>query len=189
MPLQDRITVSTADTIQRLEQSLDRLRRFQYDSQYRALLGDTLMDHLEFWDNKIRSRKNDPFTVVVVGEFKRGKSSFINALLGDIMGAKFTYSAEDDPRYALAQEYARDAMKNQMAESAAQRGVISTEQAKLDSASCKPVMEPHPESKRDAPKSDVIKRGRIIYSPRRSSFSFEKALEVSFQSFLHLWRL
>ena len=83
MPLQDRITVSTADTIQRLEQSLDRLRRFQYDSQYRALLGDTLMDHLEFWDNKIRSRKNDPFTVVVVGEFKRGKSSFINALLGE----------------------------------------------------------------------------------------------------------
>lgn len=83
MALKDRITVSTEDTIQRLEQGLDRLRRFQYDSQYRKLLGDTLMDHLEDWDHKIRSRKKDPFTIVVVGEFKRGKSSFINALLGE----------------------------------------------------------------------------------------------------------
>jgi len=83
MAIYDRITVSTADTIQRLEQDLDRLRRFQYDSQYRRLLGNALMDHLESWDSQIRSRKNDPFTVVVVGEFKRGKSSFINALLGE----------------------------------------------------------------------------------------------------------
>lgn len=53
---------------------------------------------------------------------KSGYQATINALLGDIMGAKFTYSAEDDPRYALAQEYARDAMNNQMAESAALSG-------------------------------------------------------------------
>lgn len=83
MTLQDRITVSTVDTMQRLEQNLDRLRRFQYDGQYRRLLGDTLMNHLESWDNHIRSRRKDPFTIVVVGEFKRGKSSFINALLGE----------------------------------------------------------------------------------------------------------
>lgn len=83
MSLQDRITMSTADTMQRLEQDLDRLRRFQYDGQYRRLLGDTLMDHLDSWDSQIRSRRKDPFTVVVVGEFKRGKSSFINALLGE----------------------------------------------------------------------------------------------------------
>lgn len=83
MSLQDRITMSTVDTMQRLEQDLDRLRRFQYDSQYRRLLGNTLMDHLDSWDSQIRSRRKDPFTVVVVGEFKRGKSSFINALLGE----------------------------------------------------------------------------------------------------------
>ncbi len=83
MALQDRITVSAADTIQRLEQNLDKLRRFQYDGQYRRLLGDTLVNHLESWDNHIRSRRKDPFTIVVVGEFKRGKSSFINALLGE----------------------------------------------------------------------------------------------------------
>lgn len=83
MALQDRITVSTEDIMQRLEQNLDKLRRFQYDGQYRRLLGDTLTNHLESWDDRIRSRRKDPFTIVVVGEFKRGKSSFINALLGE----------------------------------------------------------------------------------------------------------
>lgn len=51
-----------------------------------------------------------------------GYQGVINTLLADIAGAKFTYSAKDDPRYALAEEYAGDAMKNQMAESAAQTG-------------------------------------------------------------------
>lgn len=83
MTIQDRITVSAVDTMQRLEQNLDKLRRFQYDGQYRRLLGDTVINHLESWDGHIRSRRKDPFTIVVVGEFKRGKSSFINALLGE----------------------------------------------------------------------------------------------------------
>lgn len=83
MSLQDRITVSAMDTMQRLEQNLDKLRRFQYDAQYRHLLGDALVNRMEAWDSKIRSRRKDPFTVVVVGEFKRGKSSFINSLLGE----------------------------------------------------------------------------------------------------------
>lgn len=51
-----------------------------------------------------------------------GYQGVINALLADIAGAKFTYSAKDDPRYALAEEYAEKAMKNQMAESAALTG-------------------------------------------------------------------
>ena len=55
-------------------------------------------------------------------EDKNGYQSLINALLADLSGAKFTYSAKDDPRYTLAQEYASDAMRNQMAESAALTG-------------------------------------------------------------------
>lgn len=53
---------------------------------------------------------------------KSGYQSVINALLGDIAGAKFKYDAKSDPRYALAQDYAKDAMRNQMAESAALTG-------------------------------------------------------------------
>ena len=83
MTLQNRITISAVDTAQCLEQNLDKLRRFQYDRYYRELLGDTLINHLESWGDHIRSRKKDPFTIVVAGEFKRGKSSFINALLGE----------------------------------------------------------------------------------------------------------
>ena len=51
-----------------------------------------------------------------------GYQAVINSLLGDLSGARFKYSAKDDPRYALAQEYASDAMRNQMAESAALTG-------------------------------------------------------------------
>lgn len=83
MTIQDRITVSAEDTIAELERRLDGLRRFQYDGQYRKLLGETFSRRLEAWDARVRARRKDPFTIVVVGEFKRGKSSFINALLGE----------------------------------------------------------------------------------------------------------
>ena len=83
MSIQDRITVSLEETQLRLEQALDRLRRFSYDSKYRSILGQTVIDNLERWDASIRAQKKEPFTIVVTGEFKRGKSSFVNALLGE----------------------------------------------------------------------------------------------------------
>ncbi len=83
MALRDRITVSTEDAMRELEQYLDRLRRFQYDSEARRLLGSALTDRVGAWDAQIRARRSDPFTIVVAGEFKRGKSSFLNALLGE----------------------------------------------------------------------------------------------------------
>ena len=79
MNIQDRITVSTEETLLNLEQTLDRLQQFRYDSKYKSLLGEGVLSHLEEWDRTIRARKKDPFTIVVAGEFKRGKSSFINA--------------------------------------------------------------------------------------------------------------
>lgn len=83
MTLQDRITFSAEDLSRKLEQGLDRLRRFQYDTRYKHLLGEDLIRNLEKWDENIRARRNDPLSIVVIGEFKRGKSSFINALLGE----------------------------------------------------------------------------------------------------------
>ena len=81
MSVRDRITVSTEDVLLHLEQVLDRFHRFRYDGRYKDWLGESLLSHIEDWDNRIRARKKDPFTVVVAGEFKRGKSSFINAFL------------------------------------------------------------------------------------------------------------
>lgn len=45
-------------------------------------MGEALVERIVQWDQQIRRRKNDPYTLVVCGEFKRGKSSLINALLG-----------------------------------------------------------------------------------------------------------
>lgn len=69
--------------IRKVEDGLEELKRFRYDSRYRALLGDRLIEKIADWDRRIRDRKNDPFTLVVCGDFKRGKSSLINALLGE----------------------------------------------------------------------------------------------------------
>ncbi len=81
MNLTDRITLSPEETVVRLERALDGFTKFQYDGKYKALLGEAVVNNIENWNKDIRARKKDPFTIVVAGEFKRGKSSFINALL------------------------------------------------------------------------------------------------------------
>lgn len=83
MELQDRFIYSTEEFIRGLENSLDKLRVLRYDSKYRILLGEAFCEKILNWENEIRRRKNDPFTIVVAGDFKRGKSAFINALLGE----------------------------------------------------------------------------------------------------------
>ena len=67
----------------KLEQNLDTLDRIRYNDKYSRLLGAPFMDGLTRWARSIRRQKDLPFTVVVCGEFKRGKSSLINALLAD----------------------------------------------------------------------------------------------------------
>ncbi|MDO4328917.1 MAG: dynamin family protein [Lachnospiraceae bacterium] len=79
--LEERVYYDTGKVMQDMEAALDRLKPFQYDSKYRELLGDHLIDKVSFWEKNIRRRREDPFTLVVCGEFKRGKSSLINAFL------------------------------------------------------------------------------------------------------------
>lgn len=83
MGLDNRIYYDAAELIGQIEVSLDRLKPYQYDSRYRELLGDMLVGKINEWERNIRQRKKDPFTLVVCGDFKRGKSSLINALLGE----------------------------------------------------------------------------------------------------------
>lgn len=81
MEIQERIHYDAEELIRMTEAALDELKVFQYEPRYRELLGERLINSLADWDKNIRTRKNDPFTLVVCGEFKRGKSSLINALL------------------------------------------------------------------------------------------------------------
>lgn len=83
MEMQRRIHYNAGELIRATELALDDLKVFQYEPRYRGLLGESLLQKLADWDRNIRARKEDPFTLVVCGEFKRGKSSLINALLGE----------------------------------------------------------------------------------------------------------
>lgn len=83
MGLDNRIYYDADELMGRIEASLDQLKPYEYDSRYRELLGDLLVGKLTEWEQNIRKRKNDPFTLVICGDFKRGKSSLINALLGE----------------------------------------------------------------------------------------------------------
>lgn len=83
MGLEDRIIYSSDELIQNVEKALDRLKVLRYDPKYRKNLGDEFCNRFLKWEEEIRRRKDDPFTIAVVGDFKRGKSTFINALLGE----------------------------------------------------------------------------------------------------------
>ncbi|MCM1087143.1 MAG: dynamin family protein [Muribaculaceae bacterium] len=83
MGLNDRIYYDAVELMKHIEVSLDQLKPYQYDSKYRELLGELLVGKITEWEQNIRQRKNDPFTLVICGDFKRGKSSLINALLGE----------------------------------------------------------------------------------------------------------
>lgn len=83
MKLEDRITYSSKECMQMLESFLDQLKVLQYDSKYRVLLGEEFCGGILHWEGEMRRRKEDALTIVVAGDFKRGKSTLINALLGE----------------------------------------------------------------------------------------------------------
>lgn len=47
-----------------------------------TILGDECVQRLNDWDKAITKRRSEPFSLVVLGDFKRGKSTIINAILG-----------------------------------------------------------------------------------------------------------
>lgn len=46
------------------------------------ILGEDFTERLIEWDKAITKRRTEPFSLVVLGDFKRGKSTIINAILG-----------------------------------------------------------------------------------------------------------
>ena len=78
-----KIEYSNMELKQNLEHALDELHIFRYDNAYRTTLGNAFLDKLTEWEQNIRKYKDSPFTIVVAGDFKRGKSTLINALLGE----------------------------------------------------------------------------------------------------------
>ncbi|MBQ8107297.1 MAG: dynamin family protein, partial [Ruminococcus sp.] len=55
------------------------------DEKIARILGAECVRQLKEYDELIAKKCEEPFTLVILGEFKRGKSTIINALLGKIL--------------------------------------------------------------------------------------------------------
>lgn len=77
------IEYSSTELRKALERGLDECNVFRYNSEYREALGQSFLDKLARWEDSIARCKETPFTIVVAGDFKRGKSTLINAFLGE----------------------------------------------------------------------------------------------------------
>lgn len=60
----------------------NKLRSLMTNKPLCKILGDEFTLHLKDWDKAITKRRTEPFSLVVLGDFKRGKSTIINAILG-----------------------------------------------------------------------------------------------------------
>ncbi|MGN0666053.1 MAG: dynamin family protein [Huintestinicola sp.] len=52
------------------------------DPDIADILGDECIRRMSKWDGIIANKVNEPFSLMVIGDFKRGKSTIINAILG-----------------------------------------------------------------------------------------------------------
>jgi small GTP-binding protein len=64
------------------ENVLDEIRTIRTDKLFSQAFGTEMVKNLKSYENAVRKRITDPFNLVIVGDFKRGKSTLINAILG-----------------------------------------------------------------------------------------------------------
>ncbi|MGN1136096.1 MAG: dynamin family protein [Oscillospiraceae bacterium] len=74
--------LSYADVEPDIERIQNYMRDILNNKAVCRILGDEFTDNLKQWDKAITKRRTEPFSLVVLGDFKRGKSTIINAILG-----------------------------------------------------------------------------------------------------------
>lgn len=65
--------------IKKIRGIMDKLSQ---NGELASILGHDFTNSLNDWNSLIDKRSSEPFTLVILGDFKRGKSTIINALLG-----------------------------------------------------------------------------------------------------------
>ncbi len=65
-----------------IERVQNELKRLINDKELCNILGQEFSSRLVEWNTAITKRRTEPFSLVVLGDFKRGKSTVINAILG-----------------------------------------------------------------------------------------------------------
>ncbi len=80
------MTENNANTFKSAQQDITFVRRRLNElvnaKDVKDVLGEDFVEGLEKWRGLIDKKCDEPFTLVVLGDFKRGKSTIINALLG-----------------------------------------------------------------------------------------------------------
>lgn len=75
-------TLTYADVEPDIEKIQNNMREILSNKPVCRILGEEFTDNLKQWDKAITKRRTEPFSLVVLGDFKRGKSTIINAILG-----------------------------------------------------------------------------------------------------------
>lgn len=75
-------TLSFAAAEPDIEKIQNHMREILSNKAVCHILGEDFTEHLTDWDKAITKRRSEPFSLVVLGDFKRGKSTIINAILG-----------------------------------------------------------------------------------------------------------
>ncbi len=75
-------TLTYADVEPDIEKIQNYMREILANKPVCHILGEEFTDNLKQWDKAITKRRTEPFSLVVLGDFKRGKSTIINAILG-----------------------------------------------------------------------------------------------------------
>lgn len=161
MSIQDRIVYSGEELIQMLEEFLDRMKIFTFDSRYSMLLGEGIINKINEWDKIIRKQKDQPLTLTVCGEFKRGKSSLINAILGeDVVTTNVTTETITTNKISYGQH------RNELVLSGGRRIQLSDEE--LQCGQLKKILEGLPQKAREIEIKrpiEILKHLTIIDTP------------------------
>ena len=76
------VTLSYAAAEPDIEYIQSQMKNLLTNNAVCRILGEEFTERLRDWDKAITKRRSEPFSLVVLGDFKRGKSTIINAILG-----------------------------------------------------------------------------------------------------------
>lgn len=79
---ENRLIVDTQSIDDLIQRVIGEVRQLRADSFVARILQDEDIDDIRKWEDLVSERGNQPFSLVIIGDFKRGKSTLINALLG-----------------------------------------------------------------------------------------------------------
>lgn len=79
--MKERILVNYESLKEDVDLILDEISSIRKDRRCKQILGSEI-ERIKDWEFSLRKKMNEPFNLVIIGDFKRGKSTLVNALLG-----------------------------------------------------------------------------------------------------------